>query len=55
MMMMMIVDLSKIEGISNSTSMYEKPKEGVVECELQGLGTRAVNEGIYAKLLTSKS
>ena len=42
MMMMMIVDLSKIKGISNSTSMYEKPKEGVVECELQGLGTRAV-------------
>ena len=63
-----IADLSKIEGISISRCIYEKPKQEVVECELHGFGDASskaycavvylvykTNEGIYAKLLTSKS
>ena len=63
-----IADLSKIERILISTSIYEKPKQGVVECELHGFGEASskayctvvyliykTNEAIYAKLLTSKS
>lgn len=63
-----VVDLSKIKGISISRCVYESPKQEVLECQLHGFGdasTKAycavvylvyvTKEGIYAKLLTSKS
>ena len=63
-----IVDLSKIEGISISRCIYERPKQEVLECELHRFGDASskaycavvylvykTNEGTSAKLLTSKS
>ena len=63
-----IVDLSKIEGISISRCIYERPKQEVLECELHRFGDASskaycavvylvykTNKGTSAKLLTSKS
>ena len=63
-----VADLSKIGGISIDRCVYENPKQRVLECQLHGFGdasTKAycavvylvyvTNEGIYAKLLASKS
>lgn len=61
-------DLSKMKGISIGRCVYENPKQKVLECQLHGFGDAsskaycavvylvyATNEGIYAKLLASKS
>ena len=63
-----VADLSKIKGISIDRCVYENPKQRVLECQQNGFGdasTKAycavvyliyvTNEGIYAKLLASKS
>lgn len=61
-------DLSKMKGISIGRCVYENPKQRVLECQLHGFGDASskaycavvylvcsTNEGIYAKLLASKS
>ena len=61
-------DLSKMKGISIGRCVYESPNQRVLECQLHGFGDTsskaycavvylvyATNEGIYAKLLASKS
>ena len=63
-----VADLSKIKGISIDRYVYENQKQRVLECQRHGFGdasTKAYcavvylvcvkNEGIYAKLLASKS
>ena len=63
-----VADLSKIGGISIDRCVYENPQQRVLECQLHGFGDASTkvycavvylvyvtNEGIYAKLLASKS